>query len=161
MNGRGQIDMWRFVRWVPNLSTTDYHSLMSTAVCVSLRFSLPASLQNVLSPLQLCAGPRWPVDHRCAVNRETHTSVIKAVGDLVLYQLPPIPLLSSPSSPYNSILSAELIIVQGQFCPWQFCHFLMMLFREARPVSYQHQDQLGPIFVFMPTSLHLIKKRFI
>lgn len=134
--------MWRFVRWVPNLSTADYHLLMSTPVCMSLRFSLPASLQNVHSPLQLCAGLEWPVDHRCAVNRETHTSVIKAAGGLVLYQLPPIPRLPSP---YNSILSAELIIVRSQFCPWQFCHFLMMLFREARPVSYQHQDQLGPI----------------
>lgn len=40
MNERGQIDMWRFVRWAPNLSTADYHLLMSTAVCVSPRFSL-------------------------------------------------------------------------------------------------------------------------
>lgn len=60
-------------------------------LCVSAFLS--ASLQNVLSPLQLCAGPEWPVDHRCAVNWETHTSVIKAVGGLVLYQLLPIPLL--------------------------------------------------------------------
>ena len=99
MNGRGQIDMWRFVRWVPNLSTTDYHSLMSTPVCVSMRFSLSTSPQNVLSPLQLCAGPEWPVDHRCAVNWETHTSVIKAVGGLVLYQLPPIPNSLKPALP--------------------------------------------------------------
>lgn len=60
-------------------------------LCVSAFLS--ASLQNVLSPLQLCAGLEWPVDHRCAVNWETHTSVIKAVGGLVLYQLLPIPLL--------------------------------------------------------------------
>lgn len=52
-----------------------------------------ASLQNVLSPLQLCAGLEWPVDHRYTVNWETHTSVIKAVGGLVLYQLPPMPRL--------------------------------------------------------------------
>lgn len=93
---------------------------------------ISAYLQNVLSPLQLCADPEWPEDHRCAVNWEKHTSVIKAVGGLVLYQLPPIPLLESPPSPYNSILSAELIIVLGQFCPWQFCHFLMMPFQRGR-----------------------------
>lgn len=93
---------------------------------------ISASLQNVLSPLQLCADPEWPEDHRCAVNWEKHTSVIKAVGGLVPHQLPPIPLLESPPSPYNSILSAELIIVLGQFCPWQFCHFLMMPFQRGR-----------------------------
>lgn len=60
-------------------------------LCVSV--FLAASLQNVLSPLQLCAGAEWPLDHRCAVNWEAHTSVIKAVGGLVLYQLPPILLL--------------------------------------------------------------------
>lgn len=60
-------------------------------LCVSAFPS--ASPQNVLSPLQLCAGLEWPVDHRCTVNWETHTSVIKAVGGLVLYQLPPIPRL--------------------------------------------------------------------
>lgn len=87
MNERGQIDMWRFVRWAPNLSTADYHLLMSTAVCVSPRFSLVLCRTFFLLPW-LCAGPEWPVDHRCAVNWETHTSVIKAVGGLVLYQFP-------------------------------------------------------------------------
>lgn len=88
VNGRGQTDMWRFVRWAPNLSTADYHSLMSTPVCVCLSAASP---QNVLSPLQLCARPERSVDYRCPVNRETHTWVIKAAGGLVLYQ--PCPIL--------------------------------------------------------------------
>lgn len=71
-------------RWLP---FANEHS----GLCVPA--FLCARLQNVLSPLQLCAGPEWPVDHRCAVNWETHTSVIKAVGVLVLSQLPPNPLL--------------------------------------------------------------------
>lgn len=104
---------------MPNLSTADYHSLMSSpCLCVSPAFCLAAApLQNSPSPPQLCARLQQPADHRCAVNWETHTSVIKAVGGLVLYQLPPIPLLWSPPSPSNSTLSAQLIIVPGPDLP--------------------------------------------
>lgn len=86
-------------------------------LCVSAFLS--ASLQNVLSPPRLCAAPELPAGHRRAVNWETHTSVIKAAGGLVLYQSP---------SRQNSILSTQVIIVLRRFCRWQFCHFLMILF---------------------------------
>lgn len=53
----------------------------------------------LLSPLQLCASPDRSVDHRCSVNRETHSRVIKAAGSLILYQWPPTPL-HSPTPPF-------------------------------------------------------------
>lgn len=92
-------------------------------LCVSAFLS--ASLQNVLSPPRLCAGPEWPAVQRCAVNWETHTSVIKAAGGLVPYQFPFFK--ASPPVIIQSCLPSWSLC-WGQFCRWQFCHFLMMVF---------------------------------
>lgn len=71
--------MWRFVRGAPNLSTADYHSLMSAAACVSVA---PPGSSTTPFLLLGFVRPRVAGDRRCAVNWETHTSVIKAAGGL-------------------------------------------------------------------------------
>lgn len=96
---------------------------------------LPASLQNVLSPPWLCAGPEWPADHRCAVNWETHTSVIKAAGGLVLYQSP---FFKASPPLYPSDHCA------GPVLPLAVLSLSNDAFWDSRPVSYQHWAQSGP-----------------
>lgn len=119
-----------------------------------------ASPQTV--PLQLCAGLQWPLDHRFTVNGETHTSVIKAVGGLVLEQLLPILLLLKPASLYDSILSAQLIIVQRPVLPRAVLSLSNDGFQRSKACVLPAPGAVGATHFFRPVSLsHEAKIKFI
>lgn len=71
-------------RWLPFAN----EQLRFMCLCVSLCISAERSFSSSPSLPGFVQGLERPAERRCAVNWETHTSVIKAAGGLVLSQSP-------------------------------------------------------------------------